>query len=310
MELSQLQIAEELDDGGQAKVFALSDNPHLVLKRYHNPDHQGMHRPTLHELLSMRSALNAMGMPVDRWAAWPLEPVEDAGKLVGFLMPRVGSSFMIEVGGRSRLANLSYLAQEPRPIWGAVRLPSQEVRVRILVTLAGTMQALHDRSLVIGDLSFGNILWSEGPPASVFLLDCDGIRPEGRPPVLPQADTLDWADPQASKGTSPDKDRDRYKLALAVLRVLSRRLDAYPTPNEGHDLRDTAPEIAGAVDGLLRRAAGPVGSRPTAAQWRLALEARTTIPVTPPVPRTNTTGPPPKPELLQGRGGERKWRSV
>lgn len=305
-----LQIADELDDGGQAKVFALANDPTLVLKRYHDPDHVALQPGTLRTLIGMRGALRSMGMAVDGWAAWPIEPVEEHGKLVGFLMPRVASEFMLVVGGRPRLANLSYLAQEPRPIWGEVRLPSQEGRLSVLISLAGTIQALHDRDLVIGDLSFGNVLWTEGPPARVFLLDCDGIRPVNGSPVLPQADTLDWADPLAQRGTPPDKDRDRYKLALAVLRVLGRRLESYPNSDPEHDLLDTPPDVAAAVNALLQRAAGPPGSRPTAAQWRLALEGRRTVGVAPPSVRATPTGPPPKPELLMPKTSDRQWRDV
>lgn len=310
MEIGQLRVADELDDGGQAKVFALADDANLVLKRYHDPDHLGLQPGTLHTLIGLRHELRAMGWAVDSWAAWPIEPVEDRGRLVGFLMPRVTGEFMLVVGGKARLANLSYLAQEPRPIWGDVDLPTQEGRLRVLVSLAGIMQALHDRDLVIGDLSFGNVLWTAGPPARVFLLDCDGIRPANGLPVLPQADTLDWADLLARRGTPPDKDRDRYKLALAILRVLSRSLEAYPTTDTDHDLRDTPAEAAVSLNALLKRAAGPIGTRPSAGEWRLALEGRRAVGVVPPTVRPATSGPPPKPELLVSKRTERQWRDV
>lgn len=310
MDLAQLRVADELDDGGQAKVFALADDASLVLKRYHDPDHSGLQPGTLHILIGLRQGLRAMGWGVDAWAAWPIEPVEDRGRLVGFLMPRVSGEFMLVVGGKARLANLSYLAQEPRPIWGDVDLPAQEGRLRVLVSLAGIIQALHDRDLVIGDLSFGNVLWTAGPPARVFLLDCDGIRPVNGLPVLPQADTLDWADPLAQRGSPPDKDRDRYKLALAVLRVLGRSLESYPTADSDHDLRDTPPEVAVSVNELLKRAAGPIGARPTAGEWRLALEGRRSVGVVAPTPRPANSGPPPKPELLVPKRTERQWRDV
>ena len=102
MDLAQLRVADELDDGGQAKVFALADDASLVLKRYHDPDHSGLQPGTLHILIGLRQGLRAMGWGVDAWAAWPIEPVEDRGRLVGFLMPRVSGEFMLVVGGKEQ----------------------------------------------------------------------------------------------------------------------------------------------------------------------------------------------------------------
>jgi hypothetical protein len=113
----------------------------------------------------------------------------------------------------------------------------------------------------------------------VMLIDCDGMRREGRAPVLPQAETLDWNDPRAAPDSAPDMDRDRYKLALAVLRVVTGRLDARPGEGSvvnGHGLSEHARE---SVEQLLELAAGPVGTRPTAIAWAAALSGRESITV-------------------------------
>lgn len=96
-----------------------------------------------------------------------------------------------------------------------------EPRIAIAAEFAKLMHLLHSRSLVIGDVSQMNVLWALGDPASIFLIDCDGIRRVGSRPVFPQADTPDWDDPElAGSGAWPDHDTDRYKLALLVGRVL------------------------------------------------------------------------------------------
>lgn len=58
------------------------------------------------------------------------------------------------------------------------------------------MALLHTKALIIGDVSMNNVLWAGagGQPATIFLIDCDGIRKLGQRPVLPQADTPDWHD--------------------------------------------------------------------------------------------------------------------
>ena len=58
MDLAQLRVADELDDGGQAKVFALADDASLVLKRYHDPDHSGLQPGTLHILIGLRQGID------------------------------------------------------------------------------------------------------------------------------------------------------------------------------------------------------------------------------------------------------------
>jgi hypothetical protein len=156
------------------------------------------------------------------------------------------------------------------------------------------------------------VLWAGAPRPRIMLLDCDGMRREGRDPVLPQAETLDWNDPLAGPGTktTPTIDRDCYKLALAVLRILTRSLDARPTPATTVDPGlFEQPDTAQRVESLLRQAGGPVGSRPTAKQWALALSGRTFVPVTTPAQRRTINAPQPQPDMLNG-AQPREYRSV
>lgn len=301
VEVSTLSIGTELGDGGQGKVFALDGMSGVVFKRYHDSVTAASIPNALAELETRSSGLTADGRRVAEWAAWPHTQVTENGRFIGFLMPRVPEPFMLQVGGRKRLADLSYLATTPKPMWGPVTLPGMESRLQILAAYGSVVQALHDRELVIGDMSFGNVLWSASPTPSVMLLDCDGIQPESGPACLAQYDTLDWNDPLGVPGQKPDRDRDRYKLALAILRVLTRSLSIRPT-----DLRDAVLEVPEHVDGRIRdlaqRAGGPAGTRPTAGEWRSALLGRRTISVAKPTPRQVAPAPPPHDGVLVRRG--------
>jgi DNA-binding helix-hairpin-helix protein with protein kinase domain len=305
LQWSDLDIGVELGDGGQGKVHSVGSDGARVVKAYHDQVTDQFDAAALTRLIGMTDVLSHQGRPVHEWAAWPLARVAVNGRVVGFVMPRVPEDFVIHIGGKKRLASLSYLACEPAPMWGPVSLPDDVERMAILSHLAGVMQTLHDRGLVIGDLSFGNVLWSDSPPG-VMLIDCDGVHPEGGPSAMPQADTIDWADPHGEPG-APDRDTDRYKLSLAIVRVLSRHLSITPSGAEDVPLRIPA-ERETTIRALIQRAAGPRGSRPEAREWRAALSTRETVAVTPPQPRTSSL--PPKPDLLHGGSRTRQYRQV
>ncbi|MFD2082884.1 hypothetical protein SAMN05421678_11822 [Actinopolymorpha cephalotaxi] len=307
VQLSSLQIGKELADGGQGRVFELLNRPHQVLKMYHNPAHPGFDAGGLVRLVAERDTISHAGRVADDFAAWPAEVVLKGARTVGFLMLRVPKQFSLRIGRGERLADLSYLATAPKPIWGPVSLPSHSEKLGILRDLAGVVDALHGRGIVLGDISFANVLWTVMPKPRVLLLDCDGMRLEGRRSVLPQADTLDWEDPYVARGAEPTRDQDRYKLALAVLRVLSSSL------NRRLDGRPLEPGLLGAnpsgVQDLLGKAAGAAGTRPAASEWVTALSDRAMQPVLAPGSRRRIDMPKPKPGLLAS-GGPRQFRPV
>ena len=298
VELAALHLGEELGDGGQGKVYALADRPGDVLKRYHDPAIAAGAPHRLAALTEAAGQLHANGRPSGQWAALPHTIVVEGDQCIGFLMQRIPATFMLVVGGRPRPADLSYLAAVPKPVWGDVALPDDAGRVAVLAQYCAVVHALHTAGLVLGDMSFGNVLWSTAPQPSVLLLDCDSIsEADGGGPI--QFDTLDWDDPLATPGSRADADRDRYKLALAILRVLARELSIRPEHTNTADLR--LPESVGraAVGDLARRAAGPRGTRPTAAEWSSAILNRATVAVARPQVRIRS-GPAPKPDLLDG----------
>lgn len=301
--ISTLQLGGKLGEGGQAEVFLVSNRTGFAFKRYRPEALQAFRPDVLEELAAETAHLTLEGLPITHWATWPTETVTDGSRVIGFLMPQLADQFIFPEGSlHKKPATFAYLACEPPPFWAEVRLPDLSGRVQLLAQLAGLLQQLHHRRMVVGDLSWGNVLWAQTPDLRVILLDCDGIRPPGGVSVTRQLDSPDWGDPLAPPDGAPDADRDCYKLALMVLRVLSKNLTARPLPSGEHALPGLAVETTAAINALLVRAGGPYGSRPSAKEWRYALQNRSIRSVEIPVPRPRETPAPPKPA--------RQWNAV
>ncbi|MFD6894124.1 hypothetical protein ACFWB0_06185 [Rhodococcus sp. NPDC060086] len=306
--LVNLKLGAKLGDGGQGKVFELAGDRSRVLKQYHNAADPSLSVASLEALIAMRGKLTFTGRPVDRWAAWPSAVVRSDSYVVGFLMPRVPVDFTFEAHGRRRLSELGVLlAKTSNPLFAGISLPNIDERIAILRNLAGAVSVLHEHRIVFGDLSFANILWARTPEPRIMLIDCDGMRLEGMPAVLPQAETGDWEDPLAAPGILPTFDRDCYKLALAVMRILGRQTDCRPTELADIAFEGVEKTIEQRVRVLLEQAAGPEGTRPSARAWEAALSDRVTVPVQVGARRT-IAAPGPKPQLLGN--SERKFRPV
>ncbi|MFC9705864.1 hypothetical protein ACFTWD_34805 [Streptomyces sp. NPDC056943] len=293
IEQSRLKLLRKLATGGQGEVHEVGGPEGLLFKRYLEPHKAD--GAALAALVALRQGLApAEVQRLDRDTAWPLCRVLDGGRPVGFLMRRAPGTMSWQTGkGETRLIELSFLLRPPKAAWQAVRQPSPAERYTLVVALAELFQWLHTMGLVVGDLSQANLLWSLDPGPSVHLLDCDGIRITGRPPVLAQADTPDWLDPKAPPGIV-SVDSDRYKAALMIGRVLAQ--DAYVTPEQALnplpgvlDERRTA-----AVQRLWQLAGGAYGTRPDLGQWRAALAGRDTI-------RLLAAQPVPKPAVDRSR---------
>jgi len=289
---SALRVGEELGSGGQGTVYRVDGQyreegqPGLVFKRYKVTgadadalkilvDLPGQLQPSERDRLHLRTA-------------WPLARVYSKGLLSGFLMQEIPDRFTAanDAGG-VKLRELQYLVYPRKPLWGQIVPPSgvsAQTRIDVAREFTYLVSLLHARALIIGDVSIRNVLWTgtDGAPATIFLIDCDGIRKLGSRPVLTQAETLDWNDPQ-QPASGPNLDTDRYKLALLAGRVLS--VSAYARPGEPLSLVPGIPDrIAVRVTAAWQRAAGPQGSRPDTAQWAMALSDREEIVLAPPPP--------------------------
>ncbi|WP_152514127.1 hypothetical protein [Nocardiopsis valliformis] len=305
-DLAELELGEELGSGGQGKVIEVSGGRHkgLVYKRYTLPG------PNADALLRLVRAPESFS-PNERerlfsLSSWPLARVMSSGRLTGFLMRRIPSAFLGRLkGGDLQLQEAQYLMYPPKPLWGDIRPPTVEGRLELAKQYVSLFQLLHAHSLVAGDVSMANLLWSTAGTSRVFILDCDGIRCAGQPPVLPQAQTPDWEDPLLP-ATGSDLETDRYKLALLVGRVLARN----PTIRPGDPLTplpELPPKVVEAVTQRFDQAGAGYGKRPDAWQWGIALGGRRQVPVSVPQP---VSGPVPPLSPLQKPMGQRRWTPV
>lgn len=277
-----LQRGDELGSGGQGWVYRVHGQMEpRAFKKYKDP------RKTNPSALKTLVDLPGQLEPSERdrlheRTAWPLARVYDKGQLSGFLMREIPGEFIApNSAGVMKKRELQYLLYARKPLWGDI-IPtvgvSTQTRVDVAREFTGLVTLLHSRTLVIGDVSMLNVLWTgtSGQPVTIFLIDCDGIRRLGQAPVTRQMDTPEWDDPNQPL-SGPDLDTDRYKLALAVGRVLC--CQAYIRPKD-HPLTlppDLPDRMAARIETLWKQAAGPYGRRPDAKQWLNAFANRDEI---------------------------------
>ena len=292
VDLATLDLGERIGEGGEGEVLLLEGSPHTVFKRYSSRQLAARRQSTLESQTKTRSLLRVDGETIDRWSAWPHTLVFDQGQPVGFLMPRIPNEFTVVIADRIYLADLSYLASQPKPIWGTKFVsPNTSSRLEILGKLAAVLDVLHSRGYVYGDISFANVVWSARGQSRIMLLDCDGVTDTQSGVVDAPKDTVDWHDP-LSIGTTPNADTDSYKLSLAVLRVLTQQLAPRPRVGQHWHLPDDLhPETERSIRQLLQRAAGPSGQRPSAAEWVRVLRRRDSVPLSPVTRRPITSLP-------------------
>lgn len=271
VDASAVGQGRELGRGGQGQVVEVP-GAGLVAKWYLRPD--DLDPAALTRLVAWRRSLPAAQRDaVDLVACWPRAVLLRDGRAAGVLLPRAPSAFADTVrlpsgGSVPVLRELQYLVADEASLARRGRAAVDHGgRLRVLAALAESVALLHQRGVVVGDLSVKNVLWSlTADRAGTYLLDCDALRLTGTNPPLPQVNSPGWDDP-AFPGTQ-NQQSDRYKLALAVLRVVA------------NDFHTRDPERAAAVLGhellpLVRAglAARP-GARPPASTWAGQLRLR------------------------------------
>lgn len=283
LQLSSLPLGEKLGDGGQGVVRDIepqgrwSEGTGYVYKEYLDPS--AVNAAALADLVELPGRLPPGERDrLLRQTAWPLARVLDGSQVKGFVMVKVPEPFWGRQATGPKLREAQYLMFEPKPLWGDIVPPDADGRLEVARQAASLFQLLHARGLVVGDVSMRNLLWSH-TPIGVFLLDCDGIRVQGRRPVMAQPETPDWNDPLQPQA-GPDQDTDRYKLALLIVRILTRDHGLRPgmAPRFVPGLPD---RVVQEVTKRFAEAAGPRGTRPDAAHWVLALSDRGTIELPP-----------------------------
>lgn len=223
-----------LDTGGQGSVYSTTlqlKNPpcELVYKEYRQDIASGLDESILLSMIDyiktipQRDALRIISI-----CSWPLFLVEDGspGRTAGFLMPRVPSKFdglqiRTVKGPTSTIGEIQHLLNSEDQLRKRYSLSLTEgLRYNLLSKVASALSTLHQRQIVVGDLSPKNLLFSLNPSCEVYFLDADAMRFQGRS-ALPQVETPGWSIAEAYPSeTLATTSSDIYKLGLLALRLL------------------------------------------------------------------------------------------
>jgi uncharacterized protein YegL len=274
----RLSRGAELGAGARGRVFELISNPGFVYKEYISPNVNG---DALADLILLRNIFSeAERRILSSSASWPIARVARGEGIIGCIMPKIPDEFTVPLLAGARPAYLTYLCYPSRPAWGNIKLPSVPERMEISTRILDLFDFLQQHSLVVGDVSAQNLLWTCNPAPRILLLGCDGIRKRGASSALPEGQTPNWHDPLLVS-RSPDFDSDNYKAALIVGRILSQ--DPHVRPGEPLNILEGVPRaVAREVADCFAGAARPPGGRPVIREWKEALGARDEIRIIPP----------------------------
>lgn len=281
---AHLRVGRELARGGEGKVCEMPDHPESVIKLYDTP------------LNSKRAAkLRAMvNLRVSHLldAAWPSDLVEDQGKVIGLIMPRIN--------GRHDLHEI-LSSSSRRKIF-----PDADYRtlVATAANLARAVAGVHAAGFVIGDVNerFAMV----GADATVRLVDCDSYQIEvGGTLFGCDVGTLMYQPPELQgertfRHLARRRNHDAFGLAVLIFQLLffgRHPFAGRPTSGDAPELPEAIRTLQFAWGGRLglqqppntlslahvgtlietyfRRAFGSEGEsegRPKAAAWAMRLE--------------------------------------
>ena len=216
-------------DAGNSTMFDCTyrGQPYLF-KRYTDEFRREADAVALSRMIAWRDGIS----PADRHyldlvAAWPRYRVEEAGALVGVLIPIAARHFLQpdQSGGPARPRVLSRLIRY-RASGRDIRGASQRVKQRALGNAIEVLLWLHSRNVLVNDVHVGNILCTEDGHA-VYFVDCDSMMgPKWGAVAEPAApETIRVLVPEAS---APTAMTDMVRFAWAALWVLMDSFDAQP----------------------------------------------------------------------------------
>lgn len=285
---SDLGQRTEIGSGGMARVYAV---PELILpeapgRRFVYKKFRAKVRPIpSHGLLTLVRLYDAFEQgqqeAFTRAFNWPVRVVTDSGDgAAGVILPILPDAYFLDLklssGTRKRKPAEAQFLFMHRTYCARVGVPflDEQQRRQICRSLSYALGLLDRADVVYGDLSARNLLFRVSPRPGVMLVDCDAVRPRGGAAAFGhQPHSPDWEPPEAllarrrrdSTGYSiQNKATDRYKLGLAILRIL--------TPGEGCST-NTDPEVARPhlpthLHELLKRSlSNDPSQRPSAREW-------------------------------------------
>jgi len=274
----------KIGSGGEGDIFEVQGQPSWAAKVY-TPPNRTPEREAKLSYMAQHPPHDPFGGKHITFA-WPLELLYDeARRFIGFVMPRLET-------------HTALLFQIYHPAEAKKRGLTWQFRMAVAHNLAVVLEELHARGYVVGDLNESNFL--VGKNGLVTLVDCDSIqvktergkvfhcrvqKPEYTPPEL-------QGTPYSAVTLQPQ--HDNFALAVLIFSLLMEGRHPFAgrgiqTPDEGirsgkSVLTGSEPIVGTPHPGILPLSLGrlflrafargyPPKRRPSAAQWKTALEA-------------------------------------
>jgi len=279
-----IRLGDLLGSGGEGDVYALLDSKVRVVKIYK----KSIDKNKVNKLEWMAKNGNQDLM---KFSAWVLDTAHsEIGEVVGFLMPRIDGNPIHQLYSPQSRKKIF-----PKATWRFL--------LRVAENLATCFQAIHDAGQVIGDINHANcFVKSDG---TVALIDCDSfsIQLEGQS-YETEVVTSSHLAPELQciplQNVPRTQDHDNFGLAVLIFQLLflgrhpfsGRPLGSYDSSLE-EDIRarrfaygsdsasrgvDPPPHtldlesVSKPVENLFRGAFLSEVKRPSAKEWRLALQ--------------------------------------
>lgn len=228
-----LSLGRKLGDGAQGIVYEVASHKGVqfpfpvVYKEFKT--NVSISPILLDNLILFRDSLEDKKRAfLDDRTTWPLASVKKAVATSGYLMRRIPGKFFVDFsspsGQKSTICEIQLLKKSEKTFLadhGFAVTPAE--RIRLSYELARIYNFLHSHGFIYGDLNWCNALWSLSGGGIVALLDCDGIRKKGNSAPSEQMHSPHWTPP--GKKNVQSIETDCYKLALAILRMLSPGLN-------------------------------------------------------------------------------------
>lgn len=216
------ELRKELSRGGQGIVYH-TQYPQALIKGFTNKDPQARQRWQQHIAWLIRQDLSGLKL---------------ARPLVLLAEPRCGYVMELMEGLvplQSLLESFAEAGDEAPTDY--LRQGGLRRRIRILCQMARTLNQLHSRGLLYGDLSPSNIFVSDDPAyAETWLIDCDNISLEAHSGL--SLHTADYGAPEVVRGEGLLSSlTDAWSFAVIAYQVLTHN-----HPFKGELVSDGEPE--------------------------------------------------------------------
>ncbi|MFI0480849.1 hypothetical protein [Actinomadura sp. 9N215] len=286
------------ENGQSTAVYESAAHPGWLVKRY-KPGFPDEPPEVLDRLIGLPATMTPGELAVvDAATCWPVSRVVSGAATVGVILAKAPAEFFTEVRTpfgppESVPLSLDQLVQADPEFYTArdLAVPDRRERVRVARNLLRLGALLERRDVVYGDWSYANLFWERGA-GRVFLIDMDSCGLSSRPWV----ECNSWNDPAVPQGERLTVRTDRYKIAVAVLRVLTGVRGEDPHP--ALDALDTRLRTAPFGDALRCSLDEPPDLRPSSGELLELLEseldprpARRAVPADP----TPASAPPRRP---------------